>query len=388
MDDNLTLEDQPRRRWRFLPSFSAGGKRRRIALWVLAPSSCCSSCSTTRSARSSSTTSTTIPTSRRRRSSPMPAARSPWPPPSSTARCASIPGRPTIPGSCPGAVLDNMPNYQQGIIQALRRFTLEMTDQIGRARGSSQADPDLERARSSLNYATTSGSGTSASPCFPTATSPQQYKAAEEALLSYNKRLAAGTAVFDRRADNLLATLDRIAKDLGSSSAALEQQIEQHSGDWFDFQADDRFYRTKGELYAYALLLRDLGNDFEPVIKERGLQTVWANMIENPVPGGRAAALGRHQRRARQPGHAEPPGGAGLLPAARARPDVRDHGHPHEIGAWELSSCEFRLCKLAAGTPPRRGGPDPTRSAREPPDEPARLRSRPCRSTCRSPRSP
>jgi hypothetical protein len=36
MDDNLTLEDQPRRRWRFLPSFGAGGRRRRIVLWVLA----------------------------------------------------------------------------------------------------------------------------------------------------------------------------------------------------------------------------------------------------------------------------------------------------------------------------------------------------------------
>ena len=53
------------------------------------------------------------------------------------------------------------------------------------------------------------------------------------------------------------------------------------STDWIDFQADDRFYRTKGELYAYALLMRELSKDFEPVIKERGLQTVWANMLEN-----------------------------------------------------------------------------------------------------------
>src|SRR5262249_21926951 len=41
----------------------------------------------------------------------------------------------------PGAALDNMPNFQIGIIAALGRFAVEMTDQIGRTRGSSQADP-------------------------------------------------------------------------------------------------------------------------------------------------------------------------------------------------------------------------------------------------------
>jgi hypothetical protein len=287
MDDNLTLEDQPRRRWRFLPSFNAGGKRRRIALWSVAvvllvillyypvgafivdnidddPSFAPAQVEPNAS-RTVAMAVALIDREVRQHSWP---ANHPW--------------------FLPGAVLDNMPNYQQGIIQALRRFTLEMTDQIGRARGSSQADPDLERARSLLNYASDVWVWDISVSIFPTATSPQQYKAAEEALLSYNKRLAAGTAVFDRRADNLLATLDRIAKDVGSSSAALEQQIEQHSGDWLDFQADDRFYRTKGELYAYALLLRELGKDFDPVIKERGLQTVWANMIENLVT---AAAL-------------------------------------------------------------------------------------------------
>ncbi len=280
MDDNLTLEDQPRRRWRFLPSFSAAGKRRRIAFWSLAvilliillyypvgalivdnidddpnfgPAQVEPNAS-----RTVAMAAALIDREVRHHSWP---ANHPW--------------------FLPGAILDNMPNYQEGIIQALRRFALEMTDQIGRARGSSQADPDLEQARGLLNYATNVWFWDVSVSILPTATSPKQYKAAEEALLSYNRRLAAGTAVFDRRSDNLLATLDRIAKDVGSSSAALEQQIEQHSGDWLDFQADDRFYRTKGELYAYALLLRELGKDFDPVIKERGLQTVWGNMIDN-----------------------------------------------------------------------------------------------------------
>src|SRR5512134_36549 len=53
----------------------------------------------------------------------------------------------------PGAALDNMPNYQHGIQQALARFATEMADQIGRSRGSSSADSDLSEARGLLNYA-------------------------------------------------------------------------------------------------------------------------------------------------------------------------------------------------------------------------------------------
>jgi hypothetical protein len=186
------------------------------------------------------------------------------------------------PWFLPGAVLDNMPNYQIGIVTALRRFAQEMTDQIGRARGSSQADPDLETARSRLNYDPTVWVvDFSVSVVGVTTSSERQYRSAGDALLSYNRRLAAGQAVFDRRADNLLITLDRIAKDLGSASAIIEREVQSGSGLLLDFQADDIFYRTKGQLYAYALILRELGADFESVIRERNLASVWAEMLGN-----------------------------------------------------------------------------------------------------------
>jgi hypothetical protein len=280
MDDNILIEPQPARRWRFLPSFRAAGRGRRAFVWLLAvvvtlmalyypvgalwihdvdddPNFAPAEVDPGAS-RAVAVAAALIDREVRQHSWP---ANHPW--------------------FFAGSILDNMPNYQEGIIQALRRFALEMTDQVGRARGSSQADSDLERARSLLNYASNVWHWDFGVSIWPTATSVQQYKAAREALLSYNRRLAAGDAVFDRRSDNLLATLDRIAKDLGSASAALEQQVEEHSGSWIDFEADDRFYRTKGELYAYALLLRELGQDFEPVIKERSLHTVWANMLDN-----------------------------------------------------------------------------------------------------------
>ncbi len=185
----------------------------------------------------------------------------------------------------PGAALDNMPNFQVGIQEALRRFATEMADQIGRARGSSSADGDLTDARGALNYAPDRWVWDPSVSWWPTAGSEDQYKAAMRSLLKYNERLSRGQAAFEPRADNLMTTLDRIGKDLGAASNAIDQQIDEHSGDWFDLHADDKFYRTKGQLYAFGLLLRDLGVDFKDVIQEKGATSIWLRMVDSMLEG-------------------------------------------------------------------------------------------------------
>jgi hypothetical protein len=181
----------------------------------------------------------------------------------------------------PGAMLDNMPNYQQGIIAALSRFAIELTDQIARTRGSSQMDADLNNAAGLLRYPGDVWIFNPSTSLAPTASSESQYRQAMTALRNYNVRLAQGNAVFERRSDNLLATLDRIAGDLGSSSAAIDQHLAEHSGFGFDFEADDLFYANKGRLYAYYLLLRELGMDYAKVIQERDLTASWNQMLDS-----------------------------------------------------------------------------------------------------------
>jgi hypothetical protein len=182
----------------------------------------------------------------------------------------------------PGAALDNMPNFQIGIQRALARFAIEMADQLGRSRGSSSADPDLNKASSGLNYAPDRWYVSSAS---ITANSETQYEEAMVRLLNYNKRLAAGQAAFEPRSDNLISTLDRIGKDLGAASSDIDDEIDLYSGDWFDLQADNVFYRNKGLLYANALLLRELGADFKNVLDERGAGTIWERMVDSMMEG-------------------------------------------------------------------------------------------------------
>ena len=182
----------------------------------------------------------------------------------------------------PGWALDNMPNFQHGIQQALARFATEMADQIGRSRGSASADPDLLEARSLLNYAPDVWYVDSAS---LTANSETQYLKAMVKLQSYNTRLAGGRASFEPRADNLIGTLDRISKDLGAASNAIDQEIDLYAGDWYDLNADNVFYYNKGLLYANALLLRDMGIDFKGVLDERGAGKIWQRMLDSMLEG-------------------------------------------------------------------------------------------------------
>ncbi|MBT5896555.1 MAG: DUF2333 family protein [Rhodospirillaceae bacterium] len=181
----------------------------------------------------------------------------------------------------PPAALDNMPNYQQGIISALARFAFELTDQIGRTRGTSQTDKDLQEASGQLQYAGNVWVFDLSTSLAPTTTSEARYRKAARSLRSYNQRLAKGNAVFERRADNLLATLDRFALDMGASSAALDRHIHEHSGDMIDTLADDIFYGVKGQSYAYYLIIRELGLDYAKVLGERELTNAWAEMLDS-----------------------------------------------------------------------------------------------------------
>lgn len=181
----------------------------------------------------------------------------------------------------PTAALDNMPNFQQGIVAGLARFAVETRDQLGRTRGSSQVDKDLERAASLLQYSGKVWVWDPSVSLWPTATSEAQYTAAAEALRRYNDRLEKGQAVFDRRADNLIATMERIAADLGSASAVIDQRVAEGAPILFDFVSDDVFYRNKGLLYAYYLLLRELGRDYGELLAERRLDGPWQQMIHS-----------------------------------------------------------------------------------------------------------
>lgn len=181
----------------------------------------------------------------------------------------------------PSAMLDNMPNYQQGLMNALARFSFELRDQLGRTRGSSAVDADLESAAGLLPYPGDVWLFNPDVSLLPTASSEKQYLAAARALARYNARLAVGDAAFEKRSDNLLATLDRIALDIGASSAALETHIDENASGFFDFESDDLFYSVKGQAYGYFIILSALGEDFHDTLESRDLEPSFAQMLDS-----------------------------------------------------------------------------------------------------------
>ena len=184
---------------------------------------------------------------------------------------------PNAPFWHPAAALDNAPNFQMGTIYAVSRFVLELGDYLGRVRGSSAIDPNLDKAVGLLKYDGRTwywGQGN----IIPRPKAESQYREALEYLDLYNRDVAAGKSTYDKRADNLIVLLDRIAADLGSASAELDARA-QAGGGYLDFQADDVFFNAKGKLYGYYMILSALGQDFDAIIKEKQAGESWAAML-------------------------------------------------------------------------------------------------------------
>ena len=176
----------------------------------------------------------------------------------------------------PGSVLDNMANYQKGIISANAIFAIELKDQLSRTRGSSQVDQNLTEVASGVNYAPDRWYWDPRVSIFLfVAPAEKQYNSALSNLKEYNQRLSKGDATFERRSDNLLSTLDKFSLDIGSSSDSIAKKIENGIGCVLDTKADDLFYDVKGRSYAYWLLLRGLRADFDKVIKDKDIGSSW-----------------------------------------------------------------------------------------------------------------
>jgi hypothetical protein len=161
----------------------------------------------------------------------------------------------------------------------LRRTAIELVDSLGRVRGTSLVDSNLQSARGNLQFDEFTWYF-GLRPFGPKTPTPSFYRAAIKDLRAFNDRLEKCDAVFDARADNLLQFIDRISNDLGATSAILRDRSEKYNSGWFDTRADDRFWFAYGQLYGYYGVLSGARADFRDVIVQRGLASLWT-MLED-----------------------------------------------------------------------------------------------------------
>ncbi|WP_029620950.1 DUF2333 family protein [Pseudorhizobium marinum] len=174
--------------------------------------------------------------------------------------------------------LDNKASFQRGVNQAVRRTSVELVDTLARMRGTSGINSELQDARNNLQFDEYSWYF-GLSPFGPKTPTPSYYRTAIEGFRAFNTELAACNATFDTRADNLVQFVDRIANDLGSTSAILRERSENFNSGWFDTRADDRFWFAYGQLYGYYAVLSAAGADFSQVIRERNLGPLWTETL-------------------------------------------------------------------------------------------------------------
>ena len=185
----------------------------------------------------------------------------------------------------PWVFLDNVPNWEYGVVVQVRDLARAMRNDFSRSQTQSTEDPDLSVADPLFHF-------DNASWVFPR--TEGEYRKALEAMERYLTRLSSPTnpdAQFFTRADNLTDWLAIVEKRLGSLSQRLSASVGRArlntdlSGDsearqstdspavvvvktpWT--QIDDIFYETRGTSWALVHFLRAMEVDFEDVLRKK-----------------------------------------------------------------------------------------------------------------------
>lgn len=205
----------------------------------------------------------------------------------------------------PGVWLDNMPNWEFGVLVQVRDITRAMRRDMARSQSQSAEDPDLAKAEPLFHFDNKSW-------IMPATES--EYRQGLKSLNRYAERLNSGDADFYARADNLGSWLGDVSTRLGSLSQRLSASVGQapvtdgsrprEQTPWLEI--DDVFYESRGSAWALMHLLRAVEVDFADIIAKKNAQAslqqiireleatqepLWSPMVLN---GGGFGVLANH----------------------------------------------------------------------------------------------
>jgi len=195
----------------------------------------------------------------------------------------------------PGLYLDNMPNWEFGVLTELRDMARALRNDFSRSQTQSVEDRDLAIADPQFNY-------DSESWILPSTES--EYKKGVAALYRYLHRLADEKdydGQFYARADNFASYLELVRKRLGNFTQRLATSIGQQrlnidlAGEprarrstavpdegfvqtpWLE--VDDVFYEARGYTWALLHTLEALAVDFRPVLTDKNARASFQQVI-------------------------------------------------------------------------------------------------------------
>lgn len=216
----------------------------------------------------------------------------------------------------PGVLMDNVPNWEFGVLTATRDLAREMRNKFSRSQSQSEEDVDLKEADPLFS---------SPNDRWLLQSSEGQYRKAIGHVDGYLLRLGKNDtngAQFYARADSLADYLDTVSSRLGSLSQRLSASVGQLQleGDapvdpnapaaaaktpqvvktpWT--QIDDVFYESRGYTWALLAQLKAIQVDFAPILQrknaavslkqvirelEESQKPIWSPVILNGSPFG------------------------------------------------------------------------------------------------------
>lgn len=195
----------------------------------------------------------------------------------------------------PGLWLDNLPNWEYGVVVQVRDAAKAFREAFSRSQSQSTEDRDLALAEPLLNFDNESW-------IFPA--TEDQYRKGRRHLASYYERLVDAdqhNAQFYTRADNLRYWLGTVQTRLGSLSQRLAASVGQRrintdlAGDtqarqatptaqevlvktsWWEL--DDVFFEARGTTWALIQLLEAVEQDFTDVLQKKNAQVSLRQII-------------------------------------------------------------------------------------------------------------
>lgn len=185
----------------------------------------------------------------------------------------------------PGLWLDNIPNWEYGVLVQVRDFSRALRKDFSRSQSQSTEDKDLATAEPQLHFDNTS---------WAVPSTESEYRKGLKAIDGYLNRLAdrhEATAQFYARADNLRLWLFEVETRLGSLSQRLSASVGKRrlntdlSGDAAATQStpgnydqevktpwrkiDDIFFEARGTAWALIHILRAIEVDFQSVLEKK-----------------------------------------------------------------------------------------------------------------------
>ncbi len=191
----------------------------------------------------------------------------------------------------PTIFLDNMPNFQLGMLEVARYNTRVLRDNLTRMRTTDKLDPYAEKAFTSF-------SNDPYKWMFPS--SESKWEEGYKSLEMYYENLISGQSTFYPRADNLVQLLDQYLSLMGgvntklvSAARRTNAVISTPNGDknvasedttnivipWHEI--DDNFYYAQGVAYSLCLSFKAIKKDFYSVLQDKNCIVMVDRIIED-----------------------------------------------------------------------------------------------------------